>query len=219
MIKLYYTRISETAVRDDDDFFQYIGAQSRECIAACRNVAVKREKLVGESMLRLLLQKWGGRSAQSWSIARGEHGKPYLVDSPKPLFFNLSHSGDYVVCVLSDREIGVDIQQIGRMRLEVARRFFHPSETEALEKAKGSRQIDLFYRYWTVKESFLKYNGRGLAGSLAGFRLEVVDEEMVIKQEEKKMPVYLQECPVASGYYCFICAETPELPEILPFSF
>ena len=113
----------------------------------------------------------------------------------------------------------MDIQKIGGMKLEIARRFFHPSETEALETVKGTEQIDLFYRYWAVKESFLKYKGKGLSGSLAGFCMETVDGETVIRQEGKKIPVYLKECRIASGYCCFICAETADLPEILPFSF
>lgn len=219
MLKIYYTRISDTAGWNDDDFFRYISPRNRELIAACQNASVKREKMVGEGMLRLLLQRWGGRPAESWSVVRGEHGKPYLVDAPEPLFFNLCHSGDYVVCALSDREVGVDIQKIGGMKLEIARRFFHPSETEALETVKGTEQIDLFYRYWAVKESFLKYKGKGLSGSLAGFCMETVDGETVIRQEGKKIPVYLKECRIASGYCCFICAETADLPEILPFSF
>lgn len=44
----------------------------------------------------------------SFSYEYGEQGKPQIVNFPKK--FNLSHSGDYVVCGVSDGEVGVDIQ-------------------------------------------------------------------------------------------------------------
>lgn len=45
----------------------------------------------------------------SFSYEYGEQGKPQIVNFPKK--FNLSHSGDYVVCGVSDGEVGVDIQK------------------------------------------------------------------------------------------------------------
>ena len=50
-----------------------------------------------------------------YRIARGEKGKPFIV-GVENVFFNISHSGDYVVCSVSDREIGIDIEK--RAKLE-----------------------------------------------------------------------------------------------------
>ena len=78
MLKIYYTRISDTAGWNDDDFFRYISPRNRELIAACQNASVKREKMVGEGMLRLLLQRWGAagrelvcRSGRTWKALSG----------------------------------------------------------------------------------------------------------------------------------------------------
>ncbi len=46
------------------------------------------------------------------ALRYGEKGKPYFRDLP--FYFNLSHSGEYVVCALSHREMGADIQVAGR---------------------------------------------------------------------------------------------------------
>lgn len=184
-----------------------------------KDAKVRREKLTGESMLRLLLQRIGGQPAESWKMVRGEYGKPYLTGALVPLFFNLSHSGDYVVCVIGDSEMGVDIQKLGQGKLEVARRFFHPEEVRELEKLTGREQTDLFYRFWAIKESFLKYTGRGLSASLSACRVVFFQGKAAVYQGGNELPVQVSACKIAPDYICFVCSETSESPEILPFSF
>ena len=43
---------------------------------------------------------------------RNEHGKPYLEDR-QGIYVNWSHSGDYVICAVADREVGIDLQYAG----------------------------------------------------------------------------------------------------------
>lgn len=94
----------------------------------------------------------------------GEKGKPYFKDLP--FYFSISHSGDYVLCVLSGSEVGADIQicrvgDAGRL----ARRFFSEEEAAALGGA-GEEGERLFFRLWTRKEAYGKLTGEGLAGAL-----------------------------------------------------
>lgn len=94
------------------------------------------------------------------SYKYGESGKPYLLKFP--FYFNLSHSGDYVFCVLSAREIGADIQKHevpNKNRL--AERFFSPQEIDALRECGEEREV-LFYRLWTRKEAYGKLTGEGV---------------------------------------------------------
>lgn len=94
----------------------------------------------------------------------GEAGKPYFKDLP--YYFNLSHSGNYVLCALSDVEIGADIQQhCGKNVEKLAQRFFSEHETVALEQA-GEEREKLFYKLWTRKEAYGKLTGKGIAGVL-----------------------------------------------------
>lgn len=94
----------------------------------------------------------------------GENGKPYFVDFP--FYFNLSHSGDYVLCGVSQEEIGADIQQHWGKNVEkIAGRFFSKQEVAALEKA-GEEKERLFYRLWARKEAYGKLTGKGVAGVL-----------------------------------------------------
>ena len=107
-------------------------------------------------------------AVMSWdgSYHVGEHGKPEL---PKKygLHFNLSHSGEYAVCAISDHNIGTDIQIHQGERESLAKRFFHPEELEVLNKAADP--VRCFYDLWCLKESYIKYTGRGLGAGLNRF--------------------------------------------------
>lgn len=96
----------------------------------------------------------------------GKKGKPYLREYP--FYFNLSHSGEYVVCAVSDQEIGADIQQCVSVDVErLARRFFSAEECRALaayETEHEKRQF--FFRQWARKEAYGKLIGEGIAGTV-----------------------------------------------------
>lgn len=100
------------------------------------------------------------------SYEYGSMGKPRL--SGYPLHFNLSHSGDYVLCAASDREIGVDIQKLQTLdELGLARRYFTSGEYEILQGLGDDRERSrLFFRLWTRKEAYGKLTGEGITQTL-----------------------------------------------------
>ncbi len=100
------------------------------------------------------------------SCVVGEHGKPMLPEKIG-LYFNLSHSGDYAACAVSDQEIGADIQKHKRYEEKLAERFFHPEELAYLEAAEDRKRS--FFDLWCLKESCIKCTGRGLGTGLERF--------------------------------------------------
>lgn len=95
----------------------------------------------------------------------GKSGKPYLKENP--FYFNLSHSGEYVVCVVSEQEIGVDIQEHrGGNTERIAKRYFAPREIQVLEECQAVERTQCFFDMWAGKEAFGKYTGNGIAESL-----------------------------------------------------
>lgn len=97
----------------------------------------------------------------------GENGKPRFARYP--MHFNLSHSGDYAMCVCSDTPIGADIQQI-RPNIDIRKlmtRFFTEQERdEVLGIADETEQRELFFRRWTRREAYTKLTGEGLAQTI-----------------------------------------------------
>lgn len=126
----------------------------------------------------------------------GENGKPYLKDF-KDVFFSYSHSGEYAICAVSDKEIGCDIEMVKDVDFNIAKRFFTKSEYENIAKLEDiEAKKDLFFRYWTIKESYIKATGQGLKCSLDSF------EAMVIPT-----PYKIIENADFFGYKCAICTK------------
>lgn len=103
----------------------------------------------------------------------GPHGKPFLaapLHEPS-IYFNLSHSGDYMVIIFSIVEVGIDIEYTNRnTKIEkMARRFFHPVEYKTLLNLDACNKKKHFFVFWTIKEAFLKGLGYGLSLSTNSF--------------------------------------------------
>ena len=104
------------------------------------------------------------------------HGRIYIK-------FNISHSGTKVMCAVSDHDIGCDVEQIVDIDMEIAKRFFFAEEYEALMKCtcRESRN-DLFFRYWTLKESFMKATGLGFELALDSFCIMLDSADISVRQ-------------------------------------
>ena len=104
---------------------------------------------------------------------RNEHGKPYLTETPE-IYVNWSHSGDYVICAVADREVGIDLQKMDREPKEnLIRKVLTKEEQEFYGSVSESERKRLFYQYWSVKESFLKAIGTGFYTSLKTFQVDM----------------------------------------------
>ena len=94
--------------------------------------------------------------------------------------FNLSHSGHYVLCSIADekeKRTGCDLEKIGTPGMKVARRFFCSSEWQYIrEQESGEEQTEAFYRYWVLKESFMKATRFGMKLPLDSFEIRLKDE-------------------------------------------
>lgn len=89
----------------------------------------------------------------------GKNGKPEVLSkNGAKKYFNLSHSGDYIVLATGAESIGVDIEKICPYDGELAKLCFLPQEIDYI-----NRSDFLFYKYWTIKESLMKATGEGLS--------------------------------------------------------
>ncbi len=134
------------------------------------------------------------------------NGKPYLPDY-QDIYFNLSHSGDYAVCVLNDSPVGVDIEECKDYRENVAKRFFAPNEYEDICSLQDLHdQVQRFYQYWVLKESFMKATGLGMKLEMNSFR--VCMGERITYQHQVNDRIYEAKLyHPADGYYMAVCIE------------
>ena len=113
-------------------------------------------------------------------ITEGLRGKPEFEmpeDCDAECHFNLSHSGNYVICVMADFEVGADVQRRTRVRESVLQRFFSEEEKKCVE-AGGEDDVlreRAFAKVWACKEAATKLTGRGI-GQLLGEMLPAEKE-------------------------------------------
>jgi 4'-phosphopantetheinyl transferase len=102
-------------------------------------------------------------------IQKAEYGKPYLVDYPE-LAFNLSHTANKIIVAYGfHHELGVDIETC-KPRSNLAGlvdKCFAEEEQLFWRQLPESQQTQVFYRFWTRKEAFVKAVGRGIALGLS----------------------------------------------------
>lgn len=150
----------------------------------------------------------------------------------KETVFNLSHSGYYALCsaqippdgrifqqTQKQIQVGCDVQRISDYREKIARRFFCPEEYSRIQKQENPADKEqMFFRYWVLKESFIKATRRGMAMELDSFSFMV---------KEGKYPV-LERCPTPyqkedyffrefalESYRAAVCSTDPEIEETL----
>ena len=93
----------------------------------------------------------------------GEHGKPYIVGHPD-IHFNVSHCREAVVCAVSDRPVGIDVESIREYNDSLVHYTMNDHELQCISQA-GRPEV-AFIRLWTMKEAKLKLTGEGITNNL-----------------------------------------------------
>ena len=112
----------------------------------------------------------------NYKVIAHDNEKPYFADYPE-LYFNISHSGKFVVCTLSDADVGVDIEGGRDADLRVAERFFKDSEVKMIKEALSDEEKNnLLFKFWTMKEACVKLTGIGIARGLKEIQYPELNE-------------------------------------------
>lgn len=208
MISVYS---AEVLCLNDEDVFK----SACEKVNPQRRLKIDRLKFKKDKLLSLgaglLLKKAFrdfGIDYENAVFSENEYGKPYIKNSD--IQFSLSHCGTYAMCAVSDTAVGCDIEYVTDFDIRIAEKFFCKTEYErlALISDKAERQ-DLFFRYWTLKESFVKALGRGLSIPLDSFRIEFNERPFV-----KDTKFYFKEFNLNDGYKRCVCSEYEKIGDI-----
>ena len=122
----------------------------------------RSRRMRGEARMRCLGAGWLlFRAFGAREYRRNAWGRPELAGGGP--FFNLSHSGRWVLLAVSEHPCGCDIEERrpGRPFDRLAARHFHPGAYADFRRLGGS--AELFYRFWTLGEAYMKGVGKGFA--------------------------------------------------------
>lgn len=181
-IDLWCTYISE--IGDDSLWPRYsalLAAEERERQARFRFARDRRRFLVTRALVRSVLSRYAAVRPEEWVFSAGDRGRPAIC-APRAaatLEFNISHSADLVMLgVTAGRTLGIDTESIAAREADIdgLDRYFAPEESAALLALAPDERRRRFFELWTLKESYIKARGMGLAIALDAFRFELTGE-------------------------------------------
>lgn len=128
-----------------------------------------------------------------------------------PYFFSLSHSEDYVMCAISEREVGADIQKMRACDvMKPAERFFSERERERLRRCSDeAKQRELFYELWTCKEAYGKLTGKGLTEAIGLDMTGCIGCETAVFSI-KGTDIVIKRRKVSKEYKAAVCSFLPQ---------
>lgn len=181
-----------TGFLGDEEIFAHrlkrVSEERRSRVEACKGKNDRLRSLAGGLLVEELLRQ---NFYSPDSVVRDEKGK-LVIPGQDSFYFNLSHSGEYAACVISEYPVGVDIQQYRPVKEGLAKRFFQADEVSHIKQAKGSAREELFFRYWSGKESYVKLTGEGLHQNLNSFKIDLEAGTIEDKKEPERR-IYLKE--------------------------
>lgn len=217
-IKIY--AIKNLASISDETFrllFCTLSPERQAYVSKFTRASDYQRSVLGGALVQHMLQDRLGREKTDFDIIRNAYGKPYLKDYDD-LHFNVSHSGDWIVGAIGNQPVGIDVEKIGNVNMEIAKRFFHSTEYNALMACSGiSDQLSLFYDLWTLKESYIKAVGKGLSLPLDSFVLVQQDGEWAPVISEKGETHYFKQYALEEGYKLSVCGISPHFPMNIQF--
>jgi len=129
----------------------------------------RHQYLLTRALVRTSLSNYCAIDPADWKFSKNDYGKPEICypEIDLPIQFNLSHTRGLILCgITRDFSVGVDVEdteRTTRAALADLSSYFSEQEIEDLNKLPTGQQMPRFFDYWTLKESYIKARGMGLA--------------------------------------------------------
>jgi 4'-phosphopantetheinyl transferase len=206
IMDVLYTRIPKrlpTACYNE--FVSLLPQDMQEKNARFREWKDRLLHLGGKLLLLEALQRLGLNDQCLNQVKYSPYNRPYIKEN---IDFNISHSGEYVVCaVASNMQIGIDIEEIKPVDFPDFDNVMTMAEWENIHHATDP--LRAFYTHWTIKESVIKADSRGLTVPLTDINIHPQFAEL-----EGKI-WYLNELSIDDNYCLSIATDKTCAPKPL----
>ncbi|MBP2664215.1 MAG: 4-phosphopantetheinyl transferase [Firmicutes bacterium] len=202
----------------EQEIFRYaadLPAERQKKIASYRQLSDKLRSLTAGLLLRHALKKCCDTAVDDTNLLVTDYGKPYLLGRTS-INFNLSHSGDWVVCAVDKQPVGIDIEKIeAHVDLKLADMFFSRQEFADICSVNAFEQPARFFRIWTHKESYVKAVGTGLYMPLKSFTIGISYDSQTVLADEGRQLWFFKEYEVDKDYALTVCAAHNHFPPMI----
>lgn len=169
----------------------------------------RKQSLAAGLLLKAVLFRHGAAQTE---LRTGKNGKPEM----EGICFNLSHSDELVICAVSKKPVGCDVEKIKKLPKHVAERFFCESECRHLKSVTKEQQSTEFFRIWTMKESYMKMTGEGMSLPLSQFEMVFEEGKVMVRRDGKVLPCFIREYEMPD-YKVTVCAKEAEFVDTIEF--
>lgn len=218
-VEVYAIRNSDH-IRDETfrALFQTLSPDRQEYVSKFRRTSDYQRSVLGDALAHRMLRDKLGRERMNMEIIRNAYGKPFLKDHDN-LHFNVSHSGQWVVCAVGYKPVGIDVEKMENIDMDIAKRYFHKTEFNALLNCPPSERLFRFFDLWTLKESYIKAVGKGLHLPLDSFVMERQDGEWEWAPVvgENGGTYYFKQYALEEGYKLSVCSMDRHFPKQIQY--
>ena len=169
-MKWYKFDIRDLTSADYQKWYALMSKERQARVARFRFEDDKKRTVAGEMLVRKVIAEWCNVSAENILFDKTATGKPFVKGLP--VEFNISHSGDMVVCAVDDKPVGIDIEKIRPIDLTIAKRictdeelvylFNHTPTEQDFTYTTDQNILTRFFELWTAKEAYGKCLGVGI---------------------------------------------------------
>lgn len=193
-MKLYYYNISDASAAELSEWFDAMSAERKDVVTKLKIPHKQKLKIAADHICRKAISEFCSINPDEINFEISGHGKPYAKGLN--VHFSISHSGDYVACAVSDKEIGIDIEKIREINPEISKRFACESELEYIKTHPNG-----LFEIWTLKEAYFKCIGTGLGTDIKDVSFEISEKD--ISCSEKGFDCAFVN--IENGYICTVC--------------
>lgn len=211
-LKIYAVKIEQIQKHIFEELLSYISVDEQEKIKRFRRYEDAIRGLTSKMLLRFIIVSLLGEQNKNIHFDKNDYGKPFLVGT-NDFHFNLSHSGDWVVCVVDNLPVGIDVEKIHDVDLNLSKRFFSEDEHQYLLTVESKRRREAFFDLWTLKESYIKADGRGLSIPLNSFSFSFEGGNIKFKTSNNFGECYFKRYEIDASYKLAVCSKKSEFPE------
>lgn len=159
--------------------------------------------LVAQLLIRTSIMETFRVRPNEFLLTTNKYGKPFWEQNPD-YYFNVSHSGDWIVCVTAPCPVGIDIEKIEDIDISISEKIFSKLEVATLNSLPAEERNLFFFDLWTLKESYIKAIGKGLYHPLDTF--SIIKSEGRISLVDSGNEWYFQQYSIDSQYKMSVCS-------------
>jgi len=174
---------------DETDFVSTLSEDDRTRAARLVMPEKRAQFLRSRAVLRILLAHHTGLDPARIAIHRAAAGKPFIEGDVR---FNLSHSREVTAVALAwGCEVGIDVEWIREDPPldRLAERILAASELSSYRATDPSQKAEVFFRFWTRKEAYVKGRGAGLRIALRSFAVDLESDGPVVSDDGERWHV------------------------------